>query len=477
MPIVKATAPVSGSRRSVWRSTRNQRRAPRSSPGASGRRRAAGEGRWSSGVSSSVQFRRHTGRATVSRSKNVAAGAARLASKPGTGPWISLREAPSLSRSDHRLGKQTQAATRRHAASSRARRQRSSCARREADSIGWCTSRSVTDPVVRSVTWRPATSSTSWCARRCATTASSSSRLARSPSGRVARTVARSVSSKRAFSRSSSARWSSTSSQAASSRRCSPIERRHGDPSTSESGELTSGRVTRAPSPVVSATTGTDGSQSGIGCSLSRDDPCTWSGPPTWPPTVRGRGRAGRSGLVVVGAAVGRWSHRPRCRGRAGTAPPPPRLVRDGGRPELATEDVVDRGLRRRAVHAAAILGVERRLHRRHSTRSWTRGRPDVRAPLAWGRLGLLRQPAAAGEAMPARHGPSVERSHLQQRARRAVSALGGGGYRTRVRWHLRGPSPSAVGGELSGAALLPTASPPRSRLSCPGRPVDGGAR
>ena len=52
------------------------------------------------------------------------------------------------------------------------------------------------------------------------------------------------------------------------------------------------------------------------------------------------------------------------------------------------------------------------------------------------------------------------------------LSILGGGGNRTRVLRHLSGPSPSAAGRGLSGAALLPAAAPPRIRLSVPRRPV-----
>ena len=48
----------------------------------------------------------------------------------------------------------------------------------------------------------------------------------------------------------------------------------------------------------------------------------------------------------------------------------------------------------------------------------------------------------------------------------------GGGGNRTRVLQHLNGPSPSAAGGRLSGAAPLPAAVPPRIRLRCPCRSV-----
>jgi hypothetical protein len=48
------------------------------------------------------------------------------------------------------------------------------------------------------------------------------------------------------------------------------------------------------------------------------------------------------------------------------------------------------------------------------------------------------------------------------------VTSSGGGGNRTRVLRLLNGPSPSAAGGKLSGAAPLPAATPLRIRLSCP---------
>ena len=44
----------------------------------------------------------------------------------------------------------------------------------------------------------------------------------------------------------------------------------------------------------------------------------------------------------------------------------------------------------------------------------------------------------------------------------------GGGGIRTRVLRSRSRPSPSAAGGKLSGAALLPAAMPPRNQAQCP---------
>ena len=58
-----------------------------------------------------------------------------------------------------------------------------------------------------------------------------------------------------------------------------------------------------------------------------------------------------------------------------------------------------------------------------------------------------------------------------------ARTALGGGGIRTRVLRSRNRPSPSAAGGKLSGAALLPAAAPPRIQRRFPQRSVGVNSR
>ena len=57
------------------------------------------------------------------------------------------------------------------------------------------------------------------------------------------------------------------------------------------------------------------------------------------------------------------------------------------------------------------------------------------------------------------------------------VTSGGGGGNRTRVLRLLTGPSPSAAGERLSGAAPAPASMPPRIRLRCPCPPVGAAVR